>query len=66
MDPVTIWLLQQAGGAVFALAKDTLSQRLGLTPSLDEYFQRLRARLDEDRIAKLRGAFSIRDSGHLT
>lgn len=69
MDPVTVWLGQQAAGAVFALAKDILLQRLGLSPSpsaastmkplLDEYFQGLRARLDEDRIAKLRGAFSM-------
>ena len=72
MDPVTVtavgWLVQPAAGALFTLAKDYLSQCLGLSPSrpvtphikplLDEYLQRLTARLDEDRIAKLYGALS--------
>lgn len=66
-EPVTLtiagWLVQPAASQLFALAKDILSQKLVLTPSLDEYFQRLRARLDEDRIAKLRGAFSMLKDG---
>jgi hypothetical protein len=72
MDPVTLvvvgWLVQPAAGALFAVTQQYLLLRLGLStsrsatsdikPLLDEYLQHLTARLDEDRIAKLYGAFS--------
>jgi hypothetical protein len=72
MDPITLtvvgWLVQPAAGTLFAVAKEYLSQSLGLSPSrsaasnikplLDEYLQHLTERLDEDRIAKLHGALS--------
>lgn len=72
MDPIILsastWLLQQAGGVLFALAQQYLSEKMGLGSSqqtrsamrslLDEYLQRLTARLDEDRIARLYGAFT--------
>lgn len=72
MDPLTATivtgLIQQAGGAIFAVAQRYTMRRLGLDssqsvssdikPLLDDYLQQLRGRLDEDRIAKLYGAFS--------
>ncbi len=61
-----VWFLQRAGGSLFDLAQNNLLEHMGIkAPSLtapkarlllDEYLQRLRARLDEDRIAKLYGA----------
>lgn len=73
MDPATIativgWFVQPAMSALFNGTQQYLLQRLGVSPSrsstsdikplLDEYLQRLTARLDEDRIARLYGAFS--------
>jgi hypothetical protein len=72
MDPITTTivtaLIQQAGGAFFAVAQRYTMERLGLSssqpsisavqPLLDTYLQQLRRRLDEDRNAKLLGAFS--------
>jgi predicted RNA-binding Zn-ribbon protein involved in translation (DUF1610 family) len=72
MDPLTATivtgLLQQAGGAIFAVAQRYTMRRLGLDssqsapsyikPLLDDYLKQLKGRLDEDRIAKLYGAFS--------
>jgi hypothetical protein len=73
MDPLTAtivpWLLQKAGGAIFAIAQQHIMRRLGLDssqppdsegtePSLHDYLRQLKDRLDEDRIAKLYGAFS--------
>jgi len=72
MDPlsasIVTWLLQQAGGAIFAVAQRYTMRRLGLDsspsapsvikPLLDDYLRYLKGRLDEDRIAKLYGAFS--------
>ena len=62
-------LIQKAGGAIFAIAQQHIVRRLGLDssqppdsddiePSLHDYLQQLKDRLDEDRIAKLHGAFS--------
>ncbi len=63
-----IWLAKGAGNAAFVIAQQYLLKRLGFSssgtatsdvkPLLDEYLQRLTRRLDEDRIAKLYGAFS--------
>jgi hypothetical protein len=63
-----IWLAQGAGSAVFAVAQQYLINRFGLIssknetltikPLLDDYLQLLTKRLDEDRVAKLHGAFS--------
>src|SRR2546421_4400414 len=73
MDPATIttivgWFAQPAAKALFTVAQTYVQQRLGLSssssstpqvePLLDKYLQKLTARLDEDRIAKLYGAFS--------
>jgi hypothetical protein len=73
MDAATIativgWFAQPAGQAIFTVAQNYVQQRLGLNssssptsqvePLLDKYLQQLIARLDEDRIAKLHGAFS--------
>lgn len=73
MDPSTLvtivgWLAQPAAAALVYVAQQYLLQRLGLIsslpaasgvkPLLDDYLQKLTARLDEDRIAKLHGAFS--------
>jgi hypothetical protein len=73
MDPATIttivgWFAQPAAKALFTVAQNYVQQRLGLNSSsspasqgealLDKYLQQLIARLDEDRIAKLYGAFS--------
>ncbi len=73
MDPATIttivgWFAQPAAKALFTVAQNYVQQRLGLNSSsspasqgealLDKYLQKLIARLDEDRIAKLYGAFS--------
>ena len=63
-----VWLAKGAGSAAFAVAQQYLLNRLGLgssndvtlkiKPLLDDYLQLLTKRLDEDRIAKLHGAFS--------
>jgi hypothetical protein len=73
MDPAIIativgWFAQPAAQALFTVAQNYVQQRLGLNPSsspvsqveplLDKYLQQLIARLDENRIAKLYGAFS--------
>jgi|SRR6266705_3598799 len=73
MDPwtatIVIGLIQKAGGAIFAIAQQHIMRRLGLDssqpkpsddiqPLLQGYLQQLKGRLDEDRIAKLYGAFS--------
>src|SRR5579859_5103775 len=73
MDPTTIitilgWFAQPAAQALFTTAQTYVQRRLGLSsspsqasqvePLLDKYLQKLIARLDEDRIAKLYGAFS--------
>ena len=73
MDPATIativgWFAQPAAQSLFTVAQTYVQQRLGLSsssspvsqvePLLDKYLQQLIARLDEDRIAKLYGAFS--------
>lgn len=73
MDPATVvtiigWFAQPAAQALFTVAQNYVQQRLGLNSSsspasqgealLDKYLQKLIARLDEDRIAKLYGAFS--------
>ena len=63
-DPVTIWLIKQGGGVLFSLAHQYLSNSMGLGPLtspgarslLDEYIQRLEAKIDEDRIGRLYGA----------
>lgn len=62
------WLAQPAAAALVNVTQQYLLQRLGLSssppaasgvkPLLDDYLQKLIARLDEDRIAKLHGAFS--------
>lgn len=74
MDPTTMltilgWFTQPAAQALFTVAQTYVQQRLGLSSSLspelllDKYLQKLIARLDEDRIAKLYGAFSkLRDA----
>lgn len=78
MDPATIativsWFAQPAAQALFTIAQTAVQQRLGLSsssdpasqgePLLEKYLQKLIARLDEDRIAKLYGAFSkLRDA----
>ena len=73
MNPVALWLLQQSGGLLFGLAQQFLAQRMGLTtssptitqPLLDEYLDRLKSRLDEDRISELFGALSqLRDASN--
>src|ERR1700740_1529052 len=72
MDPISLtiagWLVAPAAKALFTVAQEYSLERLELKstpvaspqiePLLDEYLQRLTARLDEDRIAKLYGAFS--------
>ncbi len=64
---IVSWLAQPAAAALVNIAQQYLVQRLGLgssppaasgvKPLLDDYLQKLTARLDEDRIAKLHGAF---------
>ncbi len=66
LSPVVIWFMHQSGGTLFSLAQQFLSDRMGfgsLTSSkarslLDEYIQKLEAKIDEDRISKLHGALS--------
>ena len=62
------WLLGQVGSSLFSSAKQQLMKHMGLSsPSLTSseaksllniYFEGLTKRLDEDRVAKLWGAFS--------
>lgn len=70
MDPIVLaaakGLLQLTAGSIFDLALNNLLEHMGIRAPLltspkarlllDEYLQRLGARLDEDRIAKLHGA----------
>ncbi len=72
MDPVTEpivgWIVHPATEYLFHAAQGRMLLRLGLSPSrsstsqrkplIDEYLQQLIARIDEDRIARLHGAFT--------